>query len=147
MESLNLEYRIRSDYHPGQAGNLNGSSPAQIFISYSHSPDDAEEKRRVMLQLGVLQVEGLVDLWDDTRIDAGDAWLQEIEAALAAARIAVLLISPSFLNSKFIVGKEVPTLLQRRKTEGLRVVPILIKPCAWEAVRWLAALQMRKPGG
>jgi hypothetical protein len=129
----------------GQAGNSNGSSPEQIFISYSHSPDDAEEKRRVMLHLGVLQAEGLIDLWDDTRIATGDTWFQEIETALRSARIAILLLSPSFLTSKFILVKEVPQLLQRRKTEGLRLMPILIKPCAWQAVGWLLALQIRQP--
>jgi hypothetical protein len=38
-------------------------------------------------------------------------------------------------------------LLQRRATEGLRIFPIIIKPCDWEAVDWLRRMNLRPKDG
>jgi len=48
-----------------------------VFISYSHK--DEEWKDRLVSHLGVLQQEGLLDIWEDRRIAAGDDWYDEIE--------------------------------------------------------------------
>jgi hypothetical protein len=116
-----------------------------VFISYSHK--DEEWKDRLVTQLGVLQQQGLLDLWDDRRISAGADWQPEIEKAMGAASAAILLVSANFLTSQFILGEEVPRLLERRKKEGLRVFPIIVKPCAWQQVNWLARIQVRPRDG
>jgi predicted ATPase len=100
-----------------------------------------------MSHLGVLREVGLLDLWDDQRIATGDNWEEEIQAAMDAAAIAVFLVSSSFLTSKFILGKEVPYLLQRQSEKGLRIYPIIIKPCAWQTVGWLRSWQSRPKEG
>jgi tetratricopeptide (TPR) repeat protein len=115
------------------------------FISYSHK--DEAWKGRVVTHLGVLQREGLLDVWDDRRIETGTDWYPEIEAAMAAADVAILLISANFLTSPFILGEEVPRLLERRSKEGLRVFPIIVSPCAWKQVGWLARMQIRPTDG
>ena len=61
-----------------------------VFISYSHK--DEEWKDRLVTHLNVLKQEGILDLWDDRRIEAGDDWKPEIENAINRAAIAVLLI-------------------------------------------------------
>ena len=48
-----------------------------IFISYSHK--DEEWKDRVVTHLRVLEMEDMLDVWDDRRIEAGDDWFPEIE--------------------------------------------------------------------
>ncbi|HYU34122.1 MAG TPA: toll/interleukin-1 receptor domain-containing protein, partial [Thermoanaerobaculia bacterium] len=116
-----------------------------VFVSYNHQ--DEAWKNRLVKQLRVLELEGDLEVWDDRRIDAGDDWLPEIEAAMAQAGAAVLLISPDFLTSKFIRGKEVPELLLRRESEGLRVIPVIVHPCAWTAVQWLSKIQCRPKDG
>jgi hypothetical protein len=116
-----------------------------VFISYSHK--DEEWKDRLVTQLGVLQSQGLLDLWDDRRISAGEDWHQEIQEAMATASVAVLLVSANFLTSRFILGEEVPHLLERRDKEGLRIFPVIIKPCAWQAVPWLSRMQCRPKDG
>jgi tetratricopeptide (TPR) repeat protein len=116
-----------------------------VFISYSHK--DEGWKDRLATHLGVLQSQNLLDVWDDRRIETGTDWYPEIEAAMAAAGVAVLLISANFLTSKFILGEEVPRLLERRSKEGLRIFPIIVKPCAWQQVKWLARIQARPRDG
>ena len=116
-----------------------------VFISYSHK--DEAWKDRLVTQLGVLQRQGLLDLWDDRRIAAGEDWHGEIRAAMGQATVAVLLISADFLTSQFILGEEVPALLQRRDTEGLHIYPIIVRPCAWKAVKWLSRIQVRPKDG
>lgn len=116
-----------------------------VFISYSHV--DKAWKDRLVAQLRVLELEGDFELWDDQRLAAGDGWRAEIEAAMERARAAVLLISADFLISDFIRGTEVPRLLQRRTKDGLRILPLIVRPCPWEAVEWLRETQYRPKGG
>jgi hypothetical protein len=116
-----------------------------VFISYSHK--DEVLKDRLVTHLGVLQQEGLLDRWDDRRIDAGGNWYHKIEEAITRASVAVLLVSADFLTSKFILSKEIPRLLERRDKEGLRIFPVIIKPCAWKQVKWLARMNLRPKDG
>lgn len=117
---------------------------ANIFISYSHQ--DESWKNRLVKQVGVLATEGL-ETWDDRRINAGDDWLPEIERAIASCDLALLLISANFLTSKFILGQEVPVLLQRRQEQGLRVIPVILSPCQWQRISWLNHIQARPKDG
>ena len=100
-------------------------------------------KDRLLTQLGVLQQQSILVLWHDRRIGAGADWYQEICQAMEVANVAVLLISAHFLTSSFILREEVSRLLTRRQQEGLPIVPILLTPCAWEEVPWLAGMQLR----
>jgi hypothetical protein len=117
----------------------------KIFISYSHQ--DMEWKDRVVRQLRVLEKQGLVEVWEDQGIEGGDEWRKEIEDGLNTAVLAILLISENFLNSNFILDVEVPKLLEHRRKDGLRVIPLFVKPCVWERVAWLAAIQGYPSGG
>jgi WD40 repeat protein len=110
-----------------------------VFLSYSHKDEDW--KKRLRTHLGVLESEGLLDVWDDRRIEGGDDWFEEIQDAMAKASVAVLLISADFLTSKFILGEEVPKLLERRTREGLPVIPVIVATCAWDQVQWLQGIQ------
>jgi len=117
----------------------------KIFISYSRQ--DEEWKDRLVTQMRVLQQQIALEIWDDRRIQGGEEWLSEIENALQSANIAILLISPTFLTSNFIMEKEVPRLLERRQKQGIRIFPVIVKPCAWQKVDWLKRLQARPKDG
>lgn len=116
-----------------------------IFVSYSHL--DEIEKDRLLTQIRVLHKADLIDVWSDDRIGAGADWESEINNAMSEAEVAILLISANFLNSDFILRKEVPTLLERRKIEGLIVFPIIAKSCAWKKIDWLTKMNVRPKNG
>ncbi|MFZ4700668.1 MAG: toll/interleukin-1 receptor domain-containing protein, partial [Candidatus Methylumidiphilus sp.] len=117
------------------------SPPKRVFISYSHK--DEAWKERLQAQLNVLELENQLGVWEDRQIAAGDDWCPAIEEALNSAQVAVLLISADFLGSKFIRSEEVPRMLERRAKDGLRVIPLMLRPCTWQAVPWLASIQGR----
>jgi nucleoside 2-deoxyribosyltransferase len=98
-----------------------------VFISYSHS--DRDYLDRLLVHLKPLERDGLIDLWVDTRLRAGDRWKKEIEKALNRANVSVLLVSADFLASDFITDNELPPLLKSAEEKGMRIVPLIVKPC------------------
>lgn len=116
-----------------------------VFICYSHRDENWKDK--LVTHLGVLQQEGFLDLWEDSRISAGEDWYQKIQKAIEIASVAIMLISADFLTSNFIRNEEVPRLLERRDKEGLWIFPVILKPCVWDEVKWLARMQIRPKNG
>jgi hypothetical protein len=116
----------------------------KIFVSYSHA--DTKHMDRLLVHLAPLKSAAELEIWTDKQIAGGDAWAPAIDKAISDATVAIFLVTADFLNSDFITRQEVPSLLERRQKEGLRLYPILAKPCAWQAIQWLSSIQIRPTG-
>jgi hypothetical protein len=116
-----------------------------VFISYSHK--DEKWKNRLVTHLGIAQQQGLIELWDDRLIKGGEDWFQAIMNAIDNGSIAILLISANSLTSEFIKNVEIPHLIKRRDAKFMRLYPIIIEPCDWEAVTWLKEMNLRPRDG
>jgi TIR domain len=111
----------------------------RVFVSYSHR--DRRHLDRLRVHLRPLERSGLIDLWDDTRLKPGVDWRREISAAIARAKVAVLLVSADFLASDFIAGNELPPLLATAGREGGLILPVVVSPCRFAETSELSPFQ------
>lgn len=118
----------------------------QVFISYSHA--DGDWLKRLQIMLAPLRRQGMLDVWEDTRIQAGQDWKAEIEKALMRAKVAVLLVSPDFLASDFIARHELPPLLEAAKKQGATIFWVPLRHSLYrvtEVARYQAAYDPGTP--
>ncbi len=87
-----------------------------LFISYSH--DDKDWLEKVKPFLTVLEQQGVLRLWDDSELEPGKPWHEQILEALDSAEAGLLLVSQKFLNSKYITATELTKLLDGVKEKG-----------------------------
>jgi uncharacterized protein (DUF697 family) len=100
------------------------SHRSRAFVCYSHADKTYVEPFFRHLE----SIQESVDFFVDTTIQPGTLWTKEIEKALYQAKVAVLFISPDFLNSGFIKKYELPSLLDAAKKESALIFPVLVSP-------------------
>lgn len=117
----------------------------KVFISYSHKNE--RWLKRLLVHLRPIEKSGQIDLWADTRIKPGVNWTEEIQSALAAPEVAVLLVSADFLASEFITSKELPPLLLAAKRRECRILSVIVGPCLFSRIHDLQQFQaINSPG-
>jgi len=102
----------------------------KVFISYSHK--DKKFLDDLLAHLKPLERAGRVSAWSDKQIQPGSQWFGEIQAALAATKVAVLLITKDFLASDFIHDHELGPLLKEAAAGGVAVRWVLVRDCNWK---------------
>jgi O-acetyl-ADP-ribose deacetylase (regulator of RNase III) len=100
-----------------------------VFISYCHRDRELMEEFRT--HLAPLAKRGRLEFWVDSKIDAGDSWLEEIDNALDRASVAVMLVSKHFLASNFIMEYEVPYLLDAKQQHGVKLFQVILGRCCF----------------
>ncbi|HEU5376912.1 MAG TPA: toll/interleukin-1 receptor domain-containing protein, partial [Ktedonobacteraceae bacterium] len=116
---------------PGLGTSNQSPSPTigsgRVFISYNHK--DKRFLEELHLHLAPFVRSGALAVWDDSQIQAGTVWVEEIKSAIESADVAILLISPDFLASDFISEEELPKLLAAAEQRGMHILSIIVRPC------------------
>ena len=104
----------------------------RIFVIYAHEDDDYRiELRKTLLPL---ERDRSIEIWDDREISPGTDWSEEIDGRLGQVDLFLPLVSRDFIASEYIQGVELKRALERHddQADGARVVPIIIRKCAWK---------------
>jgi len=113
-------------------------TPLKIFLSYSHR-DGPELFLEFKDQLGTLAKDGLVEMWSDRDITAGEDWDREIKTSVNDCDLFIALTSAAFGASPYINGIEMQTAWNRHTVGHCRIVPIMWRQ--WRPPERFRALQ------
>ena len=83
--------------------------------------------------MAMLKRQDHAEVWTDHCIRPGEPFDSTISAALEAADVILLLVSPEFLHSDYCVTIEMKRALERAQAGQAEVVPIILRPCDWKS--------------
>lgn len=100
----------------------------KLFISYSHKDETFVSK--FLNHIAPLKNNGIIQVWYDRRIETGKEFQEDIDTNLEKADVICLMISDNFLSSNSCM-KEKNLSLEYQHKRGIRVIPLILSPCAW----------------
>ncbi len=134
IRSVEHQWLIESDEWsrlPASEPSISGHADAPtVLVSYARN--DASFFEELSAHLSLLQRKGLIQLWHEGRIRAGEAWEDAISNQLQNADIFILLVSADLLASDFVWDHELKIILKRQQQEKAKVIPVIIRPCLWQ---------------
>jgi tetratricopeptide (TPR) repeat protein len=104
----------------------------RIFVSYSHKDREWVDRFKMMVAPYLRAAESELDLWDDTRLRAGQQWDVEIRRALEQAGVALAFVTADFLASTYVMDSELPAMIKATDDGGLRLLWVYISAAGWE---------------
>jgi hypothetical protein len=99
----------------------------KFFLSYAHENMQLAIlfKKLILQQMGP-SITYEYRIWSDLdNLLPGQNWVKEVKQALKECDLGLLLISPSFLNSKFITESELPVFIGNK---AKACIPVLLSP-------------------
>lgn len=109
----------------------------KLFISYSHKDENLIED--FINHVAPLKNNGILSEWYDRKIETGKEFQDEIDNNLENADFICLMISSNFLASNACL-EEKDSALKLKERKGIRVIPIILSPCAWTTHKELSEL-------
>ena len=100
----------------------------KIFYSYCH--DEENHLKTLRKEVAIVVQNAEANEWYDRNISGGQD-LSVIFQNLQNSDIILLLLSPGYLASSSC-RREMEMALERRKNEGIYVLPIVVKRCGWK---------------
>ncbi|MFK7948592.1 MAG: leucine-rich repeat domain-containing protein [Saprospiraceae bacterium] len=99
----------------------------KVFISYSRH--ESEQLFELYTHLKPFERNGVLKIWYDRKLVPSEEWKKRIKSEIKHADIIIMLISPAFLASDFIMENELTWI---KENENARIVQIILEPCHWE---------------
>jgi hypothetical protein len=116
----------------------------KIFFSYSHVDEALRDE--LEKHLSILKRQGLIELWHDRRIGAGQDFSHQISSHLEDADIILLLVSSDFLASDYCYDIEMKRALERHARGEAVVIPVILRSCDWHGTPFGSILAATKDG-
>jgi hypothetical protein len=124
----------------------NPQMPLKAFVSYSKFDGELAKDGHNLLEdckkhlAPLTRYNHMLFTWDDTELIAGEEWDNTIKEALATSDIIFLLMSPDFLNTRYIQETELKIAIDRHNNKECMVVPIVLRRCGWTDIPYLSKL-------
>ncbi|WP_367398924.1 toll/interleukin-1 receptor domain-containing protein [Neisseria perflava] len=99
-------------------------------MSYSHQ--DESYKKELETHLASLRHRGIIEVWNDRRISAGEEWKDEIDNNLKNSDLILFLISSDFLASDYCMDKEALQAMKQHEEGTSTLIPIIIRQVRWQ---------------
>jgi hypothetical protein len=115
-----------------------------LFICYSTK--DERLKDELLEHLSPLRREGIISDWHFRKITAGKEWQGQIDQHMKKARIILLLVSTSFVDSDYCYDTEMNRAMQRHEKGEARVIPIILRPVDWHKLPFSKLEALPKDG-
>lgn len=106
--------------------------PTPIDVFFSYSPEDESLKDELEAHLKLLMRDGVIRSWHRRKIGLGENVTDALEQQLEAAHVILLLVSADFLASDYCHEIEVKRALARCHAGEAKVIPIILRECAWQ---------------
>lgn len=97
----------------------------------SYAPEDEPLCEKLAQHLALLQRRGLVELWDQRALLAGESAEAAAAAALDRADLVLLLVSAAF-HASDLWERDLEPALARERAGATRVIPILARPADFD---------------
>lgn len=101
------------------------SEKVKVFITYAR--EDVSKKDELIKRLGVMKRNGLISLWHDKELIAGDEWEADLLENLLDSDFLLHLTSASSLDSNYC-NKELTLAL----TKNIKPIPVILEACDWQ---------------
>ena len=110
-----------------------------IFISYSRKDSNWVSRLRTLMRPA--ERRGLLSSWVDSDIEPGLPWEYQLVSKLDNAHAALLLVSPSLLESQYIREIEIPAFTNRLKSGKFHLFWTLLEECEWQQLSEIQGIQ------
>lgn len=109
----------------------------KVFISYSHKDEDYINN--YISHLSPLIRNGKIECWHDRKLNASDEFLGKIDYILYDSEIICLMISSNYLASDSCMNEK-DEAIKLFKEKSVKVIPIILTPCAWTNISDISSL-------
>ena len=112
----------------------------KTFVSYCHQDESWFDRFKV--HVAPLVLNGIISIWSDQEIMAGQPLDNEIASNMSSAELFVLLLSPAYFASEYCMNVELEHAISRHQSNEVKIVPIIIESCKWDAIPKLRELKI-----
>jgi len=110
-----------------------GRNETPVTVFFSHADEDERFVERLARHLSALEAQGIIRCWSRRDVPPGASVEEVVQRYLLSADLILLFVTADYLEMK---DAEARCAIEQAKSRGVRVIPILVRPCHWEESRF-----------